>query len=489
MNERRNLIDVTASKSETSYLKGKANSYSIFILSIFSTSSFLFFYSSIPILLFLFFYSLYFYILCILLFLLSFLFFLLSPLHLSANYHMDDIPELVEELPPDFQIKPLYLATVEDTSAYVPKPENKDRIPVTIVTGYLGSGKSTLLDTIARHSTKRLAIILNEFGDTAAIEKLVTVLDSEKGAVQEWLDLGNGCLCCTVKDNGVLAIENLIENSKDKIDYILLETTGVADPAPIAKMFWLDDALSSSIYIDGVVTVVDSSNILKCLDDVGGHWHRANKHILAENSVEATAEMVEREKQLLNEGITTAHLQLALADTILLNKADKVTESEIEGIKNRIKTINGSSPMYTTSFGDISLEKILDLHALEANSDKLCNLVSVATDSSYHDDRIVTVTLETPFFTDASGFKKVESFLQQTLWENVANGQPLEVHRVKGILVFNDDVRVIQGVRDTYDIIKGENLHPDIKCNKLVFIGKNLHKKDLQAELDKHLGS
>lgn len=399
---------------------------------------------------------------------------------------MEDIPDLVEELPPDFQLKSLYTATIEDTSAFAPKPKKNDKIPVTIVTGYLGSGKSTLLDTIARTSTKRLAIILNEFGDTAAIEKLVTVTDSEKGAVQEWLDLGNGCLCCTVKDNGVVAIENLIENSRDKIDYILLETTGVADPAPIAKMFWLDEALSSSVYIDGVVTVVDSYNILKCLDDVGGHWHRSNKHILAESAADASVAEIERENQLLEEGITTAHLQLALADTILLNKIDKVDAGDIDQITQRIRAINGSSPIYNASFGDIALDKILDLHAFEATSLKVSALVSLATDSSYHDDRIVTVTLEMPFFTDANQFDQVESFLQQVLWENVADGHPVEIHRVKGILVLDDDVRVIQGVRDTYDIIERGTLHPDIQCNKLVFIGKNLNKAHLQTELDKY---
>ena len=133
----------------------------------------------------------------------------------------------------------------------------------------MGSGKSTLLQNIGKTANKRLAIILNEFGDSSVIEKSVTIQDQDD-SVQEWLDIGNGCLCCTVKDNGVTAIENLIENSKDKIDYILLETTGVADPAPLPKCL-LDEGLASNIYIDGVVTVVDAEHITKCLDDVGGH--------------------------------------------------------------------------------------------------------------------------------------------------------------------------------------------------------------------------
>lgn len=397
---------------------------------------------------------------------------------------MDDIPDLVEELPPDFVTKPLHLATVTDTSDFAPKPEKTDKIPITIITGYLGSGKSTLLDAIGKTSNKKLAIILNEFGDTAAIEKSVTIRNSNE-AVQEWLDLGNGCLCCTVKDNGVLAIENLIQNSKDRIDYILLETTGVADPAPIAKMFWLDDALSSNVYIDGVVTVVDASNILTCLDDVGGHWHRTNNHLLSASETEATPQKIEEEAALLKEGITTAHLQLALADTILLNKIDRVQDKpgHIDKLKARVRSINSSSPIFETLFGDISLDKILDLHAFEATADKVARLVSAITNSLYHDDRITTVAIDFPFFENSDGFHKVEEFLQSILWEEKVGDKHVEVHRVKGILVHGDDVRVIQGVRDTYEIIEEATLHENIHSNKIVFIGKNLVHEDIEREL------
>lgn len=402
----------------------------------------------------------------------------------------DDIPELVTELNEDFTTKPEYLATIHDTTQYEQKkPKRNTKIPITIVTGYLGSGKSTLLEMIGRKSHKRLAIILNEFGDSAAIEKSVTIKDSEMNeSVQEWLDLGNGCLCCTVKDNGVMAIENLIESSGDKIDYILLETTGIADPAPIAEMFWLDDALASSVYIDGVVTVVDSANIIQCLDDIGGHWHRANKHVL-EDDEDVSPEKKEQEKKMLDEGISTAHLQLALADSILINKIDTIKgdDRKLEEIRNRIRDINSSCPIHTTSYGDIDLDKILDLHAFEASSEKLANLVSLATSSSYHDDRIQTLTLDFPFFTEASDFNKVEKFLQHVLWENDANGVALEVHRTKGVLVHGDDVRVVQGVRDTYEIIEGGQLHESIKNNKIVLIGKGLDKQALLSELHKYL--
>ncbi|EGV65006.1 hypothetical protein CANTEDRAFT_113285 [Yamadazyma tenuis ATCC 10573] len=374
------------------------------------------------------------------------------------------------------------------------------KVPITIITGYLGSGKSTLLQKIGQTSKKRLAIILNEFGDSSAIEKSVTIEDASKNeAVQEWLDLGNGCLCCTVKDNGVMAIEQLIEKSRDKIDYILLETTGIADPAPIARMFWLDDGLASNIYIDGVITVLDSEHIVTCLDDVGGHWHTSNNHLkeiqLGEGNL--SAEEIEEEQKKLQEGLTTAHLQIALADTILVNKVDVLDKDpstkagKLAQITEKVRSINSTCPIYNTSFGDIDLDKILDLHAFEANSAKVQKSISMVSESSFHDHRIATVTLTFPFFESEEEFDQIEKFIQYVLWENVVNGKEIEVHRLKGILVRNipgsPDVRVVQGVRETYDIISGGVLLDEITQNKLVFIGKNLDVEDLYHDLKQYI--
>jgi len=117
------------------------------------------------------------------------------------------------------------------------------KIPVTIVTGFLGSGKTTLMNYIltSQHN-KRIAVILNEFGSGDALEKSMQV-GNEGALYEEWLELRNGCMCCSVKDNGVAAIEQLMQK-RGKFDYILLETTGLADPVPIAGIFWLDDALN-----------------------------------------------------------------------------------------------------------------------------------------------------------------------------------------------------------------------------------------------------
>ncbi|XP_040844857.1 COBW domain-containing protein 2-like isoform X8 [Ochotona curzoniae] len=140
------------------------------------------------------------------------------------------------------------------------------KIPVTIITGYLGAGKTTLLNYIlTEQHSKRVAVILNEFGEGSAVEKPLAV--SQGGQLyEEWLELGNGCLCCSVKDNGIRAIENLMQK-KGKFDYILLETTGLADPGAVASMFWVDAELGSDIYLDGIITVVDSKYGFKHLTE------------------------------------------------------------------------------------------------------------------------------------------------------------------------------------------------------------------------------
>lgn len=134
---------------------------------------------------------------------------------------------------------------------------NAVRVPVTILTGYLGAGKTTLLNYIlTQEHNKKIAVILNEFGEGSSMEKSLNI--SQDGDLfEEWLELRNGCLCCSVKDNGVKAIENLMKK-RGKFDYILLETTGLADPGPIAALFWMDKQLESEIYLDGIITVLDS---------------------------------------------------------------------------------------------------------------------------------------------------------------------------------------------------------------------------------------
>jgi G3E family GTPase len=151
-----------------------------------------------------------------------------------------------------------------------------------------------------------------EFGNTADIEKSISVNQDER-QTEEWIPLANGCLCCSIKDSGVAALEALVERQKDKkFDYILLETTGVADPGNIAPMFWMDEGMGSSIYLDGIVTVADAKNILKSLD-------------------EPTQEELPNEADHAHGAgplMSVAHLQISHADIILLNKTDLVSQEQ-----------------------------------------------------------------------------------------------------------------------------------------------------------------
>lgn len=181
-------------------------------------------------------------------------------------------------------------------------PMKKARVPLTIITGFLGSGKTTLLMRLLNDplQTKKIAVILNEFGDSSGIDKSLL----KDVSTDEFLELTNGCFCCSIKDSAVKAVENLVKSKKD-LDYVLLETTGLADPGEIAELFWLDDDLDSDIYLDGIVTVVDAKYINGYLD----------------TQPDSTR-------------------QIAYADKVILNKIDLVSELQIKDLRERIETIN-----------------------------------------------------------------------------------------------------------------------------------------------------
>lgn len=180
------------------------------------------------------------------------------------------------------------------------------------------------------------------------IEKSLTV-NKDGDAVEEWLEVGNGCICCSVKDTGVNAIESLMEK-KGKFDYILLETTGLADPGNLAPLFWVDEGLASTIYLDGIVTLVDAKNILKSLDDPAGKTEEVHDDGHDHGPV-----------------MTTAHLQISHADVIVINKTDLVSEEELQAVQDRIRSINGLAKIHLTKESAVpKLEGfLLDLHAYD----------------------------------------------------------------------------------------------------------------------------
>ncbi|XP_072695286.1 zinc-regulated GTPase metalloprotein activator 1B isoform X5 [Canis lupus baileyi] len=328
------------------------------------------------------------------------------------------------------------------------------KIPVTIITGYLGAGKTTLLNYIlTEQHSKRVAVILNEFGEGSAVEKSLAV--SQGGELyEEWLELRNGCLCCSVKDNGLRAIENLMQK-KGKFDYILLETTGLADPGEfdktwfsssererkvkdlsesfytncaVASMFWVDAELGVDIYLDGIITVVDSKYGLKHLEE-------------------------EKPDGLINEAS---------------------------------RSINGLGKILETQRSRVDLSNVLDLHAFDSLSGISLQkkLQHVPATQPHLDQSIITVTFEVP------GNAKEESlnvFIQNLLWEkNIRNKDDdcMEVIRLKGLVSIKDKAKqvIVQGVHELYDLEETPLSWKDDteRTNRLVLIGRNLDKEILR---------
>ncbi len=257
--------------------------------------------------------------------------------------------------------------------------------------------------------------------------------------VEEWISLANGCICCSVKDSGVAAIESLMER-QGAFDYILLETTGLADPGNIAPIFWVDDGLGSSIYLDGIVTVVDAQNVLRSLDEP--------------TSEEEVDEGHEGGGHGREPALTTAHLQISHADTLLMNKSDLVSGAELEEVTSRIQAINGLAKIITTRHSQVpQLEGVLlDLHAYDGSS----TIPDFdAKGHSHLDPSMSTRSFRLPSLNPMS-LPTLDAWLREVLWREGEsnNDQTAEVHRMKGILPLTDgSVKILQGVREIFDMI------------------------------------
>ncbi|THV47833.1 hypothetical protein BGAL_0285g00020 [Botrytis galanthina] len=329
--------------------------------------------------------------------------------------------------------------------------------------GYLGAGKTTLMNYILNEQHgKKIAVILNEFGDSADIEKSLTV-NTGSEQVEEWLDVGNGCICCSVKDSGVNAIETLMDR-RGAFDYILLETTGLADPGNLAPLFWVDEGLGSTINLDGIVTLVDAKNILKSLNEpipseIPSETPNQNKsHASADSNSDSNEKHDHSGPHL-----TTAHLQISHADVLILNKSDLVTPEELEIVKERITAINGLAKLHITESGATpQLEGVLlDLHAYDRVD---FNLEEVkAKGHSHLDPTITTLTLTTPPLSPTS-LPHLDAWLRALLWDSrIPSPSPSspthpslspEIHRLKARLpLTNHTTKIIQAVREVFEIL------------------------------------
>jgi G3E family GTPase len=337
---------------------------------------------------------------------------------------------------------------------------SSEKVPVTVLTGYLGAGKTTLLNRIlSEPHGKKYAVIVNEFGEIGIDNDLVV------GADEEVFEMNNGCICCTVRGDLVRILDGLMRR-KGKFDAIIVETTGLADPAPVAQTFFVDENVGRKTRLDAVVTVADARWLSDRLKDA-----------------------------------PEAKNQIAFADVILINKTDLVSPHELREVEARIRGINPYAKVHKTERAKIALDEVLGRNAFDL--DRILDIAPDFLESEddhdhhhahghdhhhghdhehahrglkhYHDEDMQSVSLKSDRPLDPDKFFPWVQNLVQTDGPNIL--------RCKGILSFrNDDERfVFQGV---HMILDGDHQRPwnkdEKRDSRIVFIGRNLPEEKIR---------
>ena len=317
------------------------------------------------------------------------------------------------------------------------------KVPVTILTGFLGAGKTTLLNRILRERHgERIAVIENEFGAAGIDNDLL--FDS---GVEQIVEMNNGCICCTVRGDLVRILGELRQRREANpaaFDRVIIETTGLADPAPVAQTFFIDDDIAAAYALDAIVTVVDAKHAPRQLDQ----FHEAQE-------------------------------QVAFADRILLSKADLVSDAESAALLARLRRINLRAAVKSVHFGETPIADLLDIGGFSLDSILEIEPGFLDDDAHEHDDSVQSFVFTSAHALDPG---RLQAFFRATIAVHAA-----DLLRYKGVVAFPGvDRRVVfQGVH----MMMGSDIgRPwaagEARASKLVFIGRKLPQDALIAQLE-----
>lgn len=324
------------------------------------------------------------------------------------------------------------------------------KIPAHLLTGFLGSGKTTLLNHILRGTHgKRFAVIENEFGEIGIDDALIS--SREELGDEQIIEMNNGCICCTVRGDLIKGLRSILQRSTQdgkKLDGVIIETTGLADPAPVAQTFFADDFVQARMVLDGIITVVDAKH--------------AQQHLHEEKPEGVENEAVE---------------QVAFADRILLNKVDLVSPEVLEEVELELRQINRLAPIVRTQQSQVDLEQIIGIRGfsldrvLEAEPEFLRD-----EQEHQHDSTVGSVGIERAGECD---LEKLNAWVRTLLQE-----RGVDIFRMKGILAVKgcSSRFVFQGIHMIFGgQPQGEWKEGEQRLNRLVFIGRNLDRAELES--------